>query len=673
MQFLFAPAVRMMNSLRFATRFILIGAAGGILVAGLMFQFLQSVGERLRTTVAEQTGVEHVVALRETSQLLDQHLLASSLFSLGESASEKEAAALRERIGVALSAARKTGLEGAGPDLEQAWLALEKEWDVFKSVIGASSTPEIRELHQRFGDRLAAQARLIADHAGLPLDPEVDTNYLYDTLVNRLPQLFDALGQIRLKASSIASIQMIDAADIGRLERLTADAIAQLARIRENTEKIGKAAPAFKPALDKGLDDIQAGLDRMRRVIDGSLVNVADINIPVAEALSKTDAPRQTAADLEKTVIAALTERLAERAGALSDQRSVNLGLVALGLALAGYLSMGSYLSLQQGTAHLLEGGRRLADGELAYRIDVGSRDEFADIADSFNRMAASFGEVINTLKSSADNLSRTAGAMNEATRQVAGGSAEQSRLTQETASSANAMSDSIGEVASNAGEVDQIARDGRTKTDEGYKGLTRMQGEIGIVRTAVEQITSSVSEFVRTTLEIRGMTGQVRDIAEQTNLLALNAAIEAARAGEQGRGFAVVADEVRKLAEKSASSASEIDRLTQAINSRSNDVSGAIRRGQESLAASEGFLQAVSNQLSSASESVAKTSEGVDLITAAMRTQADSVRSISGYVARIADMAGQNDAAVASAASEAERLERMSAELRNLIARFRV
>jgi len=665
MQFLFAPAVRMMNSLRFATRFILIGAAGGVLIAGLMFQFLQSVGERLRTTKAEQTGVSHVVALRETSQLLDQHLLASSLFSLGESASEKDAAALRERIGVALSAARKTGLEGAGPDLEQAWLALEKEWDVFNSVIGASSTPEIRELHQRFGDRLAAQARLIADHAGLPLDPEVDTNYLYDTLVNRLPQLFEALGQIRLKASSIASIQMIDAADIGRLERLTADAIAQLARIRENTEKIGKAAPAFKPALDKGLDDIQAGLDRMRRVIDGSLVNVADINIPVADVLST--------AELEKTVIAALTERLAERASALSDQRTVNLGLVALGLALAGYLSMGSYLSLQQGTAHLLEGGRRLADGELAYRIDVGSRDEFADIADSFNRMAASFGEVINTLKSSADNLSRTAGAMNEATRQVAGGSAEQSRLTQETASSANAMSDSIGEVASNAGEVDQIARDGRTKTDEGYKGLTRMQGEIGIVRTAVEQITSSVSEFVRTTLEIRGMTGQVRDIAEQTNLLALNAAIEAARAGEQGRGFAVVADEVRKLAEKSASSASEIDRLTQAINSRSNDVSGAIRRGQESLAASEGFLQAVSSQLSSASESVAKTSEGVDLITAAMRTQADSVRSISGYVARIADMAGQNDAAVASAASEAERLERMSAELRNLIARFRV
>ncbi|MFA7292598.1 MAG: methyl-accepting chemotaxis protein [Rhodocyclaceae bacterium] len=673
MQFLFVPAVRVMNSMRFATRFILIGAAGGLLIAGLMFQFLTAVGERLRTTEAEQQGVRHVIALREISQLLDQHLLASSLFSFGEAEAEKVAAELRERIGKALATAHRAAAADMGNALDDAWKSLDKEWALFNSVIGSSSAPEIRELHQRFGDRLSAQARLTADHAGLALDPEVDTNYLYDTLVNRLPLLFEAVGQIRLKAANIASVQMIDAADIGRLERLTVDALNQLARIRENIEKIGRAAPGFKPALDKGLADIQTGIDQTRRLIDGRLVNSGDINVPVNEVLEKTDTPRMAAAALEQEVIKALGTRLQERREQLFSQRATNLALVALGLLLAGYLSMGSYLSLQQGTAHLLEGGKRLADGELAHRIDVGTRDEFADIADSFNRMATSFQEVINTLKTSSDSLSDAAHAMNDATRQVADGSAEQNRLTQETATSANAMSESIEHVATNAGEVDHIAREGREKTDDGYRGLTRMLDEIRIVREAVEQIASTVSEFVNTTLEIRGMTGQVRDIAEQTNLLALNAAIEAARAGEQGRGFAVVADEVRKLAEKSASSASEIDRLTQAINTRSDSVTGAIHRGQESLLASEGFLQQVSGQLSVASDSVAKTSEGVDLITAAMRGQADSVRHIRDYVARIADMAGQNDTAVSLAAIEAQRLEQLSEELRNLIARFRV
>ncbi|MBW7903241.1 MAG: methyl-accepting chemotaxis protein [Rhodocyclaceae bacterium] len=671
MIFLFAPAVRMMNRMRFAGRFIVIGAAGGVLVAGLMFQFLQALNARLAATQAELAGVRHVVALREIGHLLDRHLLSASLHSLGESAMEKEAAEERTRIAAALAAARQAGADDAALDTE--WQGLDKEWQLFNSVIGSSSTPEIRELHQRLGDRVAAQARVVADHAGLTLDPEVDTNYLYDTLVNRLPPLFDAIAQIRLRAGSIAAIQMIDAADIGRLERLTADAVQHLARIRENLDKVGRAAPELKPAFDQGIEATQKGIDQTRRLIDGRLVGTGDIDIPVAELLEKTDAPRAAAATLERAAIEALGGRLERRADEFSNRLLGNLALVGFGLALAGYLSMGSYLSLQQGTARLMEGGRRLADGELRHRIDVGTRDEFADIAGSFNRMAASFAEVIDTLASSSNALRDAAHAMNEATHQVADGSAEQNRLTQETAASAGSMSESIGQVAANAGEVDQVAREGRRQTDDGYQGLMRMQDEIRIVRAAVEQIATTVAEFMQATLEIHGMTGQVRDIAEQTNLLALNAAIEAARAGEAGRGFAVVADEVRKLAEKSAGSASEIDRLTQEINVRSDGVNGAIARGQESLSASESFLQDVSGRLSAASGSVARTSEGVDLITAAMRSQAESVHRIRDFVARIADMAGRNDDAVARAAEEAERLERLSEELRGLIGRFRL
>jgi len=672
MQFLFAPAVTLMNRMRFAARFLAIGAAGGLLIAGLLFQFLQTLGERQSSTVREISGIRHVAALREVSQLLDRHLLAASLYSLGDAAAEKEAVELRKQVDTALSAARKAAV-GDTPTLEDSWQSVDKEWRLFNSVIGASSTPEIRELHQRFGDQIAAQARVTADEAGLTMDPQVDTHYLYDTLVNRLPQLFEAIVQIRLKASGIAAVQMIDAADIGRLERLTADAISQLARIRENTDKVARAAPEHKESLEKGIAEIQKGIDQIRRLVDNRLVNTADITVPVDEVLQKSDAPRAAAANLEAGIIKALSERLDERASTLNSQRLRNIALVLVGLAIAGYLSMGSYLSLQQSAARLMEGGRRLADGELGHCIDVGTRDEFADIAESFNRMAASFREVINTLRASSDALRDATKAMNDATHRVAGSSAEQAHLSRETSDAAGAMSDNIGQVAASAVEVDQVAREGRRQTDDGYRDLMRMLDEISVVRSSVEQIASTVAEFVQSTLEIHGMTGQVRDIAEQTNLLALNAAIEAARAGEAGRGFAVVADEVRKLAEKSAGSAREIDRLTQAINAKSGSATDAIQRGQESLSASEGFLQKVSSSISEASSSVAQTSEGVDRISAAMHSQAEAIRNIRDFVARIADMAGQNDVSIAHAEQEAERLEQLAEALRNLISRFRV
>jgi methyl-accepting chemotaxis protein len=673
MSFIFAPAVALMNRLRFAARFIIIGAAGGVLIVALLAQFLTTLNGRLASTREEAIGVTRVVALRNISQLLDRHLLASSLHAFGDaSADEKAAAELRQQIGAALAAAAKEA-QGGSAALVESWQALDKEWQLFNQVIASSSAPEIRELHQRFGDRLAAQARLTADEAGLTLDPEVDTNYLYDTLVNRLPQLLETVSQIRLRVAHIASVQMIDATDVGRLDKLTGDAVSQLGRVRENLDKVGRAAPALKEGFDKGLADVQKGVDQARRLIDGRLVSAADINIPVPEALEKTDPPRAAAVQLEALVVKSLQAQLDARLDALAQKRTLNLLIVAIGVLVAGYFSVGSYLSMQGGTRCLMEGGKRLADGELAHRIDVGTRDEFADIADSFNRMADSFRSVINTLQGSAESLLGAAHTMNDATHQLAGSAAQQRGLTKEAASSADAIAESIRGVAGNADEVDHIARDSRQQTDDGYRNLMRMLDEIRVVRESVEQIAVTVAEFVRATMDIHGMTGQVREIAEQTNLLALNAAIEAARAGEHGRGFAVVADEVRKLAEKSASSANEIDRLTQEINARSDGVTGAIVRGKESLSASEGFLQDVSGRLSSASESVAKTSEGVDLITGAMRSQAESIQQIRDVVVRIADMAGENDAVVGRAEQEAARLEQLSQELRGLIARFRV
>jgi methyl-accepting chemotaxis protein len=248
----------------------------------------------------------------------------------------------------------------------------------------------------------------------------------------------------------------------------------------------------------------------------------------------------------------------------------------------------------------------------------------------------------------------------------------QQSRLQYDAASTTAATSDqlagSMSSVSGVAEGVSQHTNDGMEKTHKSNEYISQLIGEIDLVGSAVREIAESVHEFIQSTNTITSMTKQVKEIADQTNLLALNAAIEAARAGEQGRGFAVVADEVRKLAEKSSLSANEIDAVTKSLEQKSGVVEKSIQQGLQSLAAGDEVIESVVMEIGDANQSIGRAKQKIDDISAFLDKQESVNNKVVDEIANIIRLTEAAQLSVNSASDEAHNLNQLTNRLGNIV-----
>ncbi len=335
------------------------------------------------------------------------------------------------------------------------------------------------------------------------------------------------------------------------------------------------------------------------------------------------------------------------------------------------------YLFIQRFVTTPLEemtnGLRAVADGRgnLTRRLDVKSDDEIGQASGVFNQMMDQFAGLVRQVGNTSNHVFDTAHQLNAGAGKVEASSQRQTEQSASAAAAVEQMVTSISAIAHSAETVHELARESLSRSAEGNESLERLMGAVKSVESAVTGIAESVNQFVGSTDAISVMTREVKDIAEQTNLLALNAAIEAARAGEQGRGFAVVADEVRKLAEKSARSALEIDTITQKLGQQSIAVKDAISDGLEHLNTSRESASSVQSVLAAASGTVAQVGQGLDQIVQATEEQQRVSANVASSIESIAAMARNNSGAVHQTTEAAQQLESLSEELKGAVGQF--
>lgn len=349
------------------------------------------------------------------------------------------------------------------------------------------------------------------------------------------------------------------------------------------------------------------------------------------------------------------------------------LGLmgVAIGLAFVVFLWQVNR-NIVKPARELVQDLNRLAQGNFSQPVRHSTEDEVGDVAASAERIRTDLGAIIAEVNQSTDEVSQAALQLSASADTVSGASQSQSEAATATATAVEQMSASIASVAENAEKASGLSTHSLERTTKGNETLSELIGEMGEVETSVDDIAQSVEEFVRSTHAITSMTRQVKEIAEQTNLLALNAAIEAARAGEQGRGFAVVADEVRKLAEKSAHSANEIDAVTRGLTKRSAAVENAIAKSRGSLQSSQDFLEEVAMVLGEAGHSVSEVTQDMNHIAHSVKEQTAASGDIAQHVNRIAHMAEDSLSAIQQTSDAARHLTQLASRLQGAIGRFK-
>ncbi|MDP9504105.1 methyl-accepting chemotaxis protein [Pseudomonas protegens] len=320
-----------------------------------------------------------------------------------------------------------------------------------------------------------------------------------------------------------------------------------------------------------------------------------------------------------------------------------------------------------------LHAAEAIAEGNLTQPITVDGRDEAGRLLQAMLTMQEKLRDTLQRISGSAGQLASAAEELNSVTDESARGLTRQDNEIEQAATAVNEMTSAVEEVARNAVSTSeasqnatQSAGDGRDKVQETVSAIERMTGD-------VQDTASLIGELANESRDIGKVLDVIRGLADQTNLLALNAAIEAARAGEAGRGFAVVADEVRALAHRTQQSTSEIERMIGSIQSGTEQAVESMRNSTERADSTLNIARSAGQSLDTINSAINEINERNLVIASAAEEQAQVAREVDRNLVNIRDLSVQSTTGANQTRSASSELSILAADLNNLVTRFQL
>ncbi len=674
MNMLFAPATALMNRFRFPIKFGLIFIlvlAPLLVLSGLM---LKDQNEQIRFLQHERQGLAYIMATRQPIEFIQQHRGMMAALLNGDASFKDRAAQKRSDVDRAFQELQNVDKElNKALEIGSKTTAILGKWDAIKGQVSSLKPDDNIRLHSELIADLIDLIGHVSNTSEIALDPKLDSYYLGDAIVNRLPALTESMGQSRAIGSAIASSGAMNPKQMVRL--------AVLVNVTQrNQVKVVKGLDAaFKDNAEVGkvLAPLMGEVDRATQELTGMLTDkILDAEKISIDGKSVFDLATTSITHAFKTFDAAvpvLDGLFTTRIASTQSTRNVSVALSIAMLFGIFYLFVGLFLSIRHTVDAMSAGTERLARGDLTARVELETHDEMSVIGTSFNKMAEQFEALVQQIISVSTQLSSAAEEVAAVSRDSATSVDRQRIETDQVATAMNEMAATVQEVARSASaaagaaaNADNEAKSGGVVVNQATQSVSKLAGEIDGAAQVIAAVEKD-SDAIGSILDV------IKAVAEQTNLLALNAAIEAARAGEQGRGFAVVADEVRTLASRTQKSTQEIETMIARLQDGSRKAVTVMQTSREQTQAVVKQANEAAQALDAITRAVTTINEMNTQIASAAEQQNATTEEMNRSISGIRDVAEQTASGAAQSTAASEELARLATQLQSLINQFKI
>ncbi len=452
---------------------------------------------------------------------------------------------------------------------------------------------------------------------------------------------------------------------------VTGEVEAMRKTVMSEVEALRKAVnDKVADVMRKGAGDKTAGA--MHRAA-GNKVAEAGFGIDPLKWFNAATARINTMKGVENLVATGIQEIAADLAAKARTALAINMVFSIAGILATVLLGVWIVRSII-GPIHGLHQTITLvqSNNDLTQRVEVSGKDEIAQAGEAFNLLMGSLQGIIRNVSGSAGQVRQGASQVAAATKQVASSSQAQSESAASMAATMEQMTVSIDQVAEHASEAHNSSLQNGNLSSRGSEVILQVVNDMRRIADTVNQSSVIIQDLGKQSDEIYTIVQVIKDIADQTNLLALNAAIEAARAGEQGRGFAVVADEVRKLAERTSQSTRIIAEIVGKIQEGTKNAVSSMEMGVSQVNKGVELASQADDAINQISAGAQRVSHVASDISASIKEQSVASSDIARNVERVAQMSDENHAAIQEAASSARNLENLAEEMESTVSKFK-